>query len=49
VPIVVHFFRPLALRPFVPSERDFEGCLAFHQAVDFTLDWRVGDLAALRR
>jgi len=43
----MHTFRPLALRPFVPSGRDFELCLAFHQAVGFKLDWRHGDLAGL--
>jgi RimJ/RimL family protein N-acetyltransferase len=47
-PTVVHDFRPLALRPFVPSGRDFEACLAFHQAIGFTLEWRHGDLAGLR-
>jgi len=44
----MHAFRPLALRPFVPSGRDFEACLAFHQAVGFTLEWRHGDVAGLR-
>jgi RimJ/RimL family protein N-acetyltransferase len=44
----VHHFRPLALRPFVPSGRDFEACLAFHQTVGFTLEWRHGDLAGMR-